>query len=200
MPSKRLGLILFPLLILSSAPAHAQRGAIVLPRNLGQLVDQSAVIIRGRVTSARVEPHPLHSTLWTVVVTLRVDETLKGKATGTFSFRQFIWDVRDRWDLAGYRAGQDLLLLMNALTSYGLSSPAGLEQGRFRILRDARGQETAVNGHGNAGLFANLEESHLTPRRIQLSPRLRAVVTASQAGPLLADDLRELILRLVEAK
>jgi hypothetical protein len=134
-----------------SSPLYAQRGALTRSRNLGELVSQSAVILRGNVISARAEPHPDLTNLWTVVVTLQVRETLKGEAGPTFTFRQFIWDIRDRYDAAGYRKGQDLLLLMNPPTRYGLSSPAGLEQGRFRIQRDGAGRETAVNGHGNAG-------------------------------------------------
>lgn len=138
--------------------------------------------------------------MWTVAVTLQVEETLKGEASSTFSFRQFLWDVRDLQDAAGYRAGQALILLMNPQTSYGVSSPAGLEQGRFQILRDSRGQEMAANGHGNAGLFAQLGETHLAPRRIQLSPRLKSLVAAPQARPIQVGDLRELIHRLAEAK
>lgn len=181
-------------------PLYAQRGAMTLPRNLGQLVDQSSVIVRGRVASVRVEQHPEHAGLWTVAVTLQVEETLKGKPDSTFSFRQFIWDIRDRQDASGYRRGQHLLLMMNAPTSYGLSSPAGLEQGRFRIVRNANGQEMAINGHGNAALFARIEETHISPRRIQLSPQLWNVVSGARAGPVRLDDMRELILRLAEAK
>ena len=60
--------------------------------------------------------------LTTVVVTIRVLETLKGTPAPTLIFRQFIWDIRDKYDLAGYRKGQDLLLLLNADSAYGLTA------------------------------------------------------------------------------
>ena len=99
---------------IAAAPAFAQRGAMTVPRNLDQLTDRASDIVRGTVVSARVEKHPELSNLDTVVVTLRVHDTLKGHAAGTYTFRQYIWDVRDRYDAAGYRKGQDLLLLMIA--------------------------------------------------------------------------------------
>jgi hypothetical protein len=179
------------LLLLAATPAAAQRGAYTRPRNMAELVSQSAVIVRGVVVSAKVEPHPELTHLSTVVVTLRVAETLKGDAAGTFTFRQFIWDLRDRHDAAGYRKGQQLLLLMNPVTRYGLTSPAGLEQGRFRISRDAAGREIAVNGYGNAGLLRNLAEE-LKSRRVQVSPRLATLIEQHQSGPVSFDDLRDL--------
>ncbi|MGA2630461.1 MAG: hypothetical protein ABSG54_09625 [Terriglobia bacterium] len=186
----RLGAGLLALGMLCGAPLRAQRGAYVQPRNLAELVSQSAVIVRGTVMSARVEPHPELTHLSTVVVILRVAETLKGAASGTFTFRQFIWDIRDRYDAAGYRKGQHLLLLLNPTTSYGLRSPAGLEQGRFRISRDAEGQEVAVNGHGNVGLWERMD-TELKSKRLTLSPRSTALLRQHPTGPIALNDLRD---------
>jgi len=183
------------LALLAAVPLSAQRGALTQPRNLGRLVAQAAVIFRGNVISTRVEPHPELTHLTTVVVTLRVRETLKGEAGPTFTFRQYIWDIRDHYDAAGYRKGQELLLLMNPPTRYGLSSPAGLEQGRFRILRDAAGREIAVNGHGNAGLFHDLEPQ-LKRQRIALPAQLATIVSQERAGPLPSGELKDLIRQL----
>jgi len=118
-------------------------------------------------------------------------ETLKGRAQQTFTFRQFIWDIRDRYDFAGYRKGQQVLLLMNPTTRYGLTSPAGIEQGRFRIMRDAAGREVAVNGNGNAGLFRNLPEQ-IKSKRLAVAPHLATLILQHRAGPIALDDLREL--------
>ncbi len=191
-------LVVFALLF-SALPTSAQRGAITLPRNLGELVDQSAVILRGSVISATVEPAPGLGSLSSVVVTLQVREVFKGIANPTFTFRQFIWDVRDRSDAAGYRKGQDLLLLLNAPTKYGLVSPVGIEQGRFRILRDAQGREFAVNGLGNAGLFRDLAPQ-LQLKGIVLPEGLAALVSAPAPRALHLEDLRELIQRISGAK
>src|SRR5713226_5233443 len=170
------------LVFLLGLPVAAQRGAIVLPQNLAELVDQSAVIVRGQVIGARVEPHP----------------ELKGLSGATFTFRQFIWDMRDRFDAAGYRKGDYLLLLMIPPSAYGLSSPAGLEQGRFRVVRDAAGKLAAVNGHGNADLFHELAPA-LKTRGVKLSPRLAGLVAQPQAGAIALDDLRELIRQIAGA-
>lgn len=176
-------------------PISAQRGALTRPRDLGQLVEQSALIVRGHVVSARVEPHPELIHLATVVVKFRVQETLKGQPDTDFTFRQYIWDIRDRYDAAGYRKGQEFLLLMNPPTRYGLSSPAGLEQGRFRITRDAQGKRLAVNGHSNAALFRDLEPQ-MTRKRIGLPPHLSTMVREPTAGPVPLSDLEDLIRSL----
>jgi hypothetical protein len=190
--------ILF-LLLLMAGGAFAQRGAVTIPRNLAELTTQSETIVRGKVVSAKVEPHPEFQSLQTVVVTIAVSEALKGDPGQTFTFRQFVWDVRDKLDAAGYHKGDDLLLLMNAPTKYGLSSPAGLGQGRFLIHRDAAGRTIATNEMGNQGLFRGIAPE-LSKRSVQLSPRLSKVVAQPGAGPLELDDLRGLIRSLVQEK
>lgn len=180
------------------APALAQRGALTVSRNLDQLTDRSADIVRGTVISARVEKHPDLSGLSTVVVQMRVKETLKGQARGTFTFRQYIWDIRDIAGAAGYRKGQDLLLMMIAPNQYGLSSPAGLEQGRFHIQRDSTGREFAVNGHGNFRLFDGIS-TQLAKEGITLSPRSSGLVQQHQKGPVELAELMGLIRELTNA-
>jgi len=164
---------------------------MVLPRNLDQLTDRASDILRGTVVSARVEKHPELTNLDTVVVTLRVTETLKGGAAGTFTFRQYLWDIRDRWDAAGYRKGQDLLLLLNAPTRYGFTSPVGIEQGRFRIEPDGKGGLRALNGTGNARLFDGLAGS--PARGIALTPAGESLVAKHRKGPIELGQLEDLI-------
>lgn len=188
--------LLLILLLASASPALAQRGALTIPRNLDQLTNRSAAIVRGTVISAQVEKHPELSGLNTVVVKLRVQETLKGQAKETFTFRQYIWDIRDRADAGGYRKGQDLLLLLIEPSRYGLSSPAGLEQGRFRISRDSTGRELALNGHGNLKLFDGVS-SQMAAKGITLSPRSLSMIQKHQKGPVELRDLTALIRELV---
>lgn len=178
-----------------SASASAQRGAMTVPRNLDQLVDRSAVILRGQVVSAHIEKHPELDALNTVVVTLRVRESLKGDAGKTFTFRQYVWDFRDAADAAGYLKGQEFLLLMLAPSRYGLSSPAGVEQGRFRIRRDAAGRETAVNAHGNARLLDGIAEQLAKEGRL-VSPSLARTVEGHRQGPIDVEELTSLIRAL----
>jgi hypothetical protein len=180
---------------LATSSAFAQRGAMTVPRNLEQIVAGSADIVRGTVVSARVEKHPELANLDTLVVTLKVRDTLKGGAQGTYTFRQYIWDLRDVRDAAGYYKGQEYVLLMNAPSRYGLTSPAGMEQGKFRVLRDASGRQVAVNGRGNAflmrGVAAELAKSGAT-----LSRDASSIVAKHQKGPIPVDDLASLIREL----
>ncbi len=193
---KRAFLLLSGLLLtLASVPGFAQRGALTVPRNLSQLTDRAAVIVRGNVVSARIEKHPEFTNLHTVVVTLRVKETLKGEVGDTYTFRQYIWDIRDRYDVAGYRRGLEVILLMNAPNQHGLTSPAGMEQGRFRVFRDRSGNEVAVNGLGNHGLFHDME-TQLAKKGARLSPRLADLVRQQRGGPLAVRDLHDLIHEL----
>ncbi|MGH8131087.1 MAG: hypothetical protein ACRES3_09575 [Steroidobacteraceae bacterium] len=175
-----------------AAPALAQGGALTLPRNLDQLTDRAAVIVRGNVVSARVQKHTELSGLNTVVVTLRVKETLKGQADSTFTFQQYLWDLQEIRNAGGYAKGQDVLLMMIAPSRYGLSSPAGMNQGRFRIERDQTGKEIAVNGHGNLKLFDGLS-AQMDKEGIALSPRQASLLAKHRKGPVELRDLTALI-------
>jgi len=175
--------------------ASAQQSALTVPRNLDQLTDRAAVIFRGNVVSAQVEKHPEFQSLDTVVVTMRVREMLKGEPRMTYSFRQYIWDIRDRFNAAGYRNGQDLLLMMIEPSAAGLSSPAGHDQGRFRIQRDADGREVAVNGHGNFRLFDGLAAKAAKEGAL-LSPASVRLAEIHQRGPVAVAELTRLIREL----
>jgi hypothetical protein len=162
---------------------------------LDDLTGEAFVIVRGTVLSAGVEPHPQLRGLATVVITLRVEETLKGRAAATYTFRQYVWDARDRRDGLGYRKGQRMLLLLTAPSPLGLSSPVGLEQGRFRIERGADGREVAINGRGNAGLLLNVERS-AARKGVPLSQGQARMAAEHRSGPIVLDELRSLIRQL----
>jgi hypothetical protein len=175
-----------------SIAAFAQRSALTVPANIGYLSQKAATIVHGHVISARVEPHAQLENVTTVVVTLRIVETLKGTPTPTLTFRQFVWDIRDKYDAAGYKKGQELLLLLNANSIYGLTSPVGMEQGRFEISRDRTGVAMAENGHANVGLFANMSQQMKQPG-IRLSQATTALLVRHPTGPIPLSQLEELI-------
>jgi hypothetical protein len=126
---------------------------------------------------------------------MRVREMLKGELRSTYTFRQYIWDIRDRSNAAGYLKGQDLLLLMIEPSAAGLSSPAGLDQGRFRIRRDTDGREVAANGHGNFRLFARLA-ADAAKKGETLSPSSLRLAETHQSGPVAVAELSRLIREL----
>ncbi|MGQ0430164.1 MAG: hypothetical protein ACT4UQ_09545 [Gammaproteobacteria bacterium] len=193
----RFALALFTALALP-AMAAAQEGALTVPRNLQQLTDRAALIVRGNVVSAHVEMHPELAGLHTVVVTLRVRETLKGPVQRDFTFRQYVWDIRSRMGETSYRKGDDLLLLMIEPSRYGLSSPAGMGQGRFLITRDASGREHAVNGMGNARLFDGMREADAR-KGAALSTDSARLLATHREGPIEAAQLTGLIQEIVDA-
>jgi len=180
-------------LILSTVVnSHAQRGALTVPHALDQLTQQADVIFRGSVISTKVEPHPRLTNLMTVVVSMRVAETMKGLPRKSIEFRQYIWDRRDQLDAAQYSKGEELVLFLGPVSEYGLTSPVGLEQGRFRVLRGNGGQVLAVNGRGNLGLFDAVGKRAQT-LGLQLTPRVAALIRKPQAGPIPLSDLEDAI-------
>lgn len=188
---------LCPLLLVASllaaySPCFGQRGALSVHQNIAELTQQASTIVRGQVISARVEPHPELTNLSTLVVTMRVASTLKGHADSTFSFRQFIWDIRDKYEFGGYQKGQQILILLNPVSSYGLTSPAGMEQGRFLITKDDHGNNLAANSFANVGLFADVETKALSAK-VQLSPAATTIVRQHVRGPVALDQLETII-------
>jgi hypothetical protein len=154
------------------------------------MVANSAVIVRGEVTAVRAEKHPQYESLDTLVITLAVAETFKGRAEKTLTFRQFIWDVRDAYDFAGYRVGQELVLFLAATSRAGLTAPMGLEQGRFRVRRVGK-DAWAANGFNNATLFPAMQQD--PQRRGGLPERLQKLVMEHRKGALALRDLEELV-------
>jgi hypothetical protein len=185
------------LLALGCPKAYPQGGANTAPADLDTLVRDAQTIIRGQVTSAKVEPHPQFSNLQTVVVTLTVNEVLKGEATSTITFRQYLWDARELPAFGGYKGAGELLLFLNPVSPYGLTSPVGLEQGRFRILRDAKGNRYALNGRGNLGLFSQVE-SKASSRRLTFSKSVKEMF-AKSSGQVPLDAFEEAVHALVGA-
>lgn len=182
---------------LLDSPALAQRGAQTISADLGHLVQGAGTILRGHVISATIAPHPQFTNLQTVVVTISVVKVMKGQAAITYTFRQFVWDARDVADAAGYRKSGELLLFLNPVSPYGLTSPVGLDQGRFRIVRDSKGQAFALNGRDNFGLFDQVL-SQAASRGISFSKQTQAMMV-KPAGKVPLDSFEDAITTLLGA-
>jgi len=173
--------ILVPVFIIFlsfGAPAFSQGGASTAQADLDQLVQSAQNIVRGQVVSATIEPHPQFPNLQTVVITLSVTRVLKGAAGSTLTFRQFQLDSRDATSLAGYKGAGEVLLFLNPVSQYGLTNTVGLEQGRFRVVPDGKGNRYVINGRGNMGLFSQVP-AKATARGIAFSPQVRAMLANS---------------------
>ena len=185
------------LMPLFSSDLQAQLSARTLGRSLDQLVGESELIVRGSVVSSSVEPHPELRNLMTVVVAMSVSDTYKGRPQKSLIFRQYIGSINGRIVPSEYRKGEELLLLLRPVSEYGLTSPAGLEQGRFDV-RFHNGNKVAVNGRGNVGLFDQVFER--TGGRVQLSPRASTLVKQRRPGLVPLADLEDLIRTLARAQ
>ncbi|MBI1739064.1 MAG: hypothetical protein HYR58_07435 [Acidobacteria bacterium] len=177
--------------------AGAQRDARVLHRNLPELVGDSYTIVLGRVVSVKAEPHPQLQNLQTLVVTLQVSEVWKGQAGSTFTFRAFVSHPLDFKEKLGYAGDQDVLLMLTRPSDIGLSSPAGLEQGRFRVSTDAHGNRTVVNGLNNAGLFRNVQKTAPKLDAQLAALPARQLLTQHASGPIAFDDFKTIVQTLV---
>ena len=183
------------LLLLLPPTALSQGSATVARANLNYLVDNAQTIVRGNVVSAIVEPHPQFANLPTVLVTISVSKTFKGQVGTTFTFRQFLLEGKDTAGPGGYHKSEELLLFLNPTSLYGLTSPVGLEQGRFRVLRDNQGNRFALNGKGNVGLFADVATTS-SSRGVTLSPQGKAML-ATTSGRVSLATLEQTVQALV---
>jgi hypothetical protein len=185
----------FVLLLVLAIPLFSnlswtQQPALATHRNLAQLTDESSKVVHATVVSSRMEPHPTLTNLQTVVVTLRVHDTLKGAASPTLTFRQYVWDVRARYNRASYVKGQEVVAFLRPASRLGLTSPAGLQQGWFVVKKDARGHATAINGQQNIGLFDRIDVA-ASSRKIHLSAPAQKL--AQTRGPVDLEEFKKLV-------
>jgi hypothetical protein len=191
MPGVRLGTVMAAI-FLSSCPLVAQ--FMVRQVNLAYLAQRADVIVQGRVRSVRHEPLPGYSNIPTVEVTLEVENMIRGPAGGTYTFREIRVGDRPRDGKQDYSVGQRLLLFLPSPSQYRLSSPIGIEQGRFHISQDARGKAEIVNEIGNAGLFKNVEQAMKRAGQKLTAAQSRTV--AVERGPVRLDEFLSLVGRL----
>ncbi|HEX4965230.1 MAG TPA: hypothetical protein VF173_30755 [Thermoanaerobaculia bacterium] len=145
--------------------------ATVQQLNLQQMCDRADKIFRGTVLDVREGTvHAGGIDLPTVTYRLRVDDALKGsflqvkglqiaeikmigklKASDSAPLRSF----SPLPELPKLVVGQEYLLLTTRPSSAGLSATIGLAQGAFG-LNGKPGQEMAVNGNENRGLFLGM--------------------------------------------
>ncbi len=141
------------------APAAASATTVKKQLNIVDLLQESEVIVRGRVKSVQ-DGIDSRGIPYTEVV-LQVSEALKGQPGQEFTFRQFgllapkrMGDGRVNlmvtpasWST--YAKGEESVFFLRRAASWtGLRTTVGLSQGQFRV--SAAGAANAIN---NAGLF-----------------------------------------------
>ncbi len=134
----------------------------VTPRNVEELTGLAKRLFYGRCIS--VSEIFLPDAISYTEYTFEVISTLKGNMGKTVTFRQYglLHPVKlpDNTIFLGnvtgmpvYKEGQEYLLFLLADSRLGLTSPAGLFQGSFKILKNYHSEKFAVNSVNNSGLL-----------------------------------------------
>lgn len=159
--------------------------------NLAYLTQRADVIVQGRVAKVTHAPLPGYPNIPTVEVTLEVENMVRGPQDRSYKFREIFLGLRGREGKKGYQIGQRLLLFLPSPSSYGLSSPVGIEQGRFHIAYNSEGQEIVTNEMDNAGLFRDVSNSAKKTGSKFSASQLRIMNTGR--GPVLLRDLMPVV-------
>jgi len=179
-------------LLLLACPLSAQ--FVSQPVNLAYLSQRADVIVQGRITKVVEEPMPGYPNIPTVSVTVAVDMALRGTAAKTYTFREVLIGRRSKASKKTYGVGQHYFLFLPSPSQYGLSSPIGLGQGRFRIAPDPAGRTTVMNEHSNVGLFRDMDKAAGIAGR-QLTASQRRLLTVER-GPVALDEFVSLVKSL----
>ena len=175
-------------LVFFSRPLCAQ--LLTQPVNLTYLAQRADVIVQGRVSKVAKRNLVRFSNIPTVEVTLEVEKMLRGPQKRTYTFCEVFLGLRAKEGKQGYQVGQRLLLFLTSPSRYGLSSPVGIEQGRFHITYNSGGDEVIANEFGNAGLFKGGDYS--PPKGTKLSVN-QMRITTTKSGPIPLSDLVSLV-------
>ena len=171
--------------------ALAQMRALTLPQNITDLVNQSNLVVQGWVTEVKLQSHPTLRNLMMVSVTVQVEDIFKGAVSRNYTFHQAVVDPRDQQNRLGYRAGEHVVLFLIKPNSNGLSSPAGLEQGRFRVSQGPHSTLVASNGLGNVGLFSRV--SSQIAQNSGLNTPTRSLLAKPSPGPLDVQQVKNIV-------
>jgi hypothetical protein len=181
-------------LIFMLSPDSLQAQFMVQPVSLAYLAQRADVIVQGQVREVLRESLPGYPNIPTTVVTLDVENMLRGKTGKTYTFREVYIGLHPQEGKQTYVAGQRLMLFLPSPSQYGLSSPVGIGQGRFHIGYNARGSAIVANERGNAELFKDVKQS-ATNAGMRLTPgQLR--VASTERGPVALDEFVSLVRSL----
>jgi hypothetical protein len=176
-----------------AAPVQAQ--FLVKPVNLTYLARRADVIVLGQVTAAVHESLPGYPNIPTVKVTLKVENMMRGPEGDTYTFREVFVGLRTRVEKKSYTPGQPLLLFLTAPSKLGLSSPVGIEQGRFHIMGYRGENPLVVNEQSNMGLFGHVAEAARIAGRPLSESQLRIV--SSEKGPVQLNEFVSMVQNLM---
>ncbi len=165
----------------------------VRPLNIEQLTQHAGRIVAGRCTGVQVVRDARLGADVTIV-TVRVDDVLKGTAAPTLAIRHVggSGGAPGTTAVAGMPAiapGQHVVLFLYPESASGLTSPVGLGQGRFVVAPDEKGRRLVVNDTGNRNLLRGLSPD--ARRRLGMDEK-----ASPDAPALTLERLLEMVRRL----
>jgi len=142
------------LLLLCGLPFSTAEASKVRPINLEEMTERAGRVCPGRVTHiAFVDDAEIGRRL--LVATFDVRRGVKGTAASSVTIRMLADDDRTL-GLPRFAVGEQVVLFLYEESVLGLTSPVGLGQGKFTVVKDKKGRSLAVNEFGNANLAHDL--------------------------------------------
>lgn len=174
--SKKSLIYFFTISILVTATGSAL-ATKMLHRNAEELATLAERIFVGVCIS--VEENRDGNMLYTEY-TFEVLQNIKGVNSGTLVFRQFgrAKGVGSVIGMPAYDRGKKYMLFLRHDSEYGLTSPIGLGQGAFQIVKREDGVEQASNTFGNSGLFHRMDAK--SPQYAPLNAREKSLMTTTR--------------------
>lgn len=165
----------------------ATEASQVLPVNLEEMTRHAASIFSGRVIETHTTVDPALGRKLTITV-FEVEQSVKGQLGATFTLRTLD-------GVSDFHLDDEVVLFLYGESKLGLSSPVGLGQGRFSIVRDKGGRRVAINDLGNDRLLSGLTPQAQSRLGASISPSrspadIEAPELLGMAAALLAGDAR----------
>ncbi len=181
--------ILSAAMIVMFQTASAQR---TIRMNIERMVTDAGMIVHGTVTKTESAVDPQTNILSTFV-TIAVQENFYGADQPTVTLKM-VGGANKRSTLKFaempiFKVGEEIYSLFYAPSKYGFTSPIGMSQGKFSVVRDASANTTTVrNGVNNARLFSGMKNT----AALKISP-----ATSVNAERLTAEEFSTTIRSLV---
>ena len=158
----------YVLLLILMLLSQGSEAIMVLPLNLKQLNQYADRIFLGTVQEVKDDYD--EAGRWCQFITFEIEEVLKGNLAATLMIKQVNPNPVTLADgtkmqstiFAGvpqYKKGEEVVVFLGPTSAIGFTTSVGLEQGTFRVTRDAQGSRQLQNGVQNKDLFKYMKNN-----------------------------------------
>ncbi len=194
-------------ILIVSFSVGQSKATMVLSVNLEQMTETADRIFLGTVQS--VEDAYDSDGRWCQFVTFSIIETYKGNLSSNLKIKQVNSKPTDTDDetivrstmfqgVPQYKVGEEVVVFLHGDSPIGFTSPVGLSQGAFRVVKDDNGGKKLVNGAGNLGLFKKMKATPALKAQGIDSVRFQALSTSPK--DLYLDQMRSMLKALTQKK